>query len=35
MPALLIVILTRGWLGYQPTQEQSLMPGEIVAQPVL
>ncbi len=29
VPALLILILTRGRLGYQPSQEQSLMPGEI------
>jgi uncharacterized protein len=31
MPALLIVILTRGRLGYQPSQEQPLRPGEIDA----
>ena len=35
MPALLIVILTRGRLGYQPSQEQPLTPGEIKAQPTL
>jgi membrane protease YdiL (CAAX protease family) len=29
VPALLIVILTRGRLGYQPSQEQPLRPGEI------
>jgi hypothetical protein len=33
VPALLIVILTRGRLGYQPSQEQPLRPGEIEAQP--
>jgi membrane protease YdiL (CAAX protease family) len=33
VPALLIVILTRGRLGYQPSQEQPLAPGESEAQP--
>jgi membrane protease YdiL (CAAX protease family) len=33
VPALLIVILTRGRLGYQPSQEQPLGPGESEAQP--
>jgi len=33
--ALLILILTRGRLGYQPGQEQPLSPGEIEAQPTL
>jgi membrane protease YdiL (CAAX protease family) len=35
IPALLIIILTRGRLGYQPSQEQPLTPGEIKAQPTL
>jgi membrane protease YdiL (CAAX protease family) len=35
VPALLIVILTRGRLGYQPSQEQPLRLGEIKAQPTL
>jgi len=35
VPALLIVILTRGRLGYQPGQEQPLGPGESEAQPTL
>jgi membrane protease YdiL (CAAX protease family) len=35
MPALLIVILTRGRLGYKPSQEQSFRPGERKAQPTL
>jgi len=35
VPALLIVILTRGRLGYQPGQEQPLGPGESKAQPTL
>jgi membrane protease YdiL (CAAX protease family) len=35
VPALLIVILTRGRLGYQPGQEQSLLPGAVEAQPAL
>jgi membrane protease YdiL (CAAX protease family) len=35
VPVLLILILTRGQLGYQPDQNQSLTPGEIVAQPIL
>jgi membrane protease YdiL (CAAX protease family) len=35
VPALLIVILTRGRLGYQPSQEQPLGPGESEAQPTL
>ena len=35
VPALLIVILTRGRLGYQPGQQQPLTPGEIKAQPTL
>ncbi len=35
VPALLIVILTRGRLGYQPSQEQPLGSGEIKAQPTL
>lgn len=33
VPALLIVILTRGRLGYQPGQEQPLRTGEIEVQP--
>jgi hypothetical protein len=28
VPALLIIILTRGRLGYQPNREQKLEPGE-------
>lgn len=35
VPALLIVILTRGRLGYQPSQEQSLGPGDSETQPNL
>jgi hypothetical protein len=35
VPALLIVILTRGRLGYQAGQEQPLESGEIKAQPTL
>jgi membrane protease YdiL (CAAX protease family) len=35
VPALLIVILTRGRLGYQPSQEHLLGEGEIKAQPIL
>ncbi len=35
VPALLIVVLTRGRLGYQPGLEQPRMPGEIKAQPTL
>ena len=35
VPALLIVILTRGRLGYQPGQEHPLGPGESEAQPTL
>ena len=35
VPALLILILTRGRLGYQPSQEQPLGPGESEAQPTL
>jgi membrane protease YdiL (CAAX protease family) len=35
LPALLIVILTRGRLGYQPSQAETLGPGEIGAQPAL
>jgi len=31
--AILILILTRGRLGYQPSQEQPLRPGEFEAQP--
>jgi hypothetical protein len=31
IPALLIVILTRGRLGYQPGQEQYMRSGEIQA----
>lgn len=33
MPALLIVLLTRGRLGYQPGQEQPLISGETASQP--
>jgi hypothetical protein len=33
--ALLIVILTRGRLGYQPSQEPSLRPKQIEVQPIL
>jgi membrane protease YdiL (CAAX protease family) len=33
VPALLIVILTRGRLGYQPSREESSMPREVEAQP--
>jgi uncharacterized protein len=33
--AILILILTRGRLGYHPAQEQPLASGEIAAQPVL
>jgi uncharacterized protein len=33
VPALMILILTRGRLGYQPGQEQPLGPGESEAQP--
>ena len=35
VPALLILILTRGRLGYQPDQHQPERPGEIKAQPIL
>jgi len=35
VPALLILLLTRGRLGYQPGQEQPLGPGEVKAQPTL
>jgi membrane protease YdiL (CAAX protease family) len=35
VPALLIVILTRGRLGYEPSQQQPLGPGESEAQPTL
>jgi hypothetical protein len=35
LPALLIVILTRGRLGYRPSQAQPLGPGEMRAQPTL
>jgi uncharacterized protein len=31
MAALLIILLTRGRLAYQPSHEHSLMPGEIKA----
>jgi membrane protease YdiL (CAAX protease family) len=34
VPALLILILTRGRLGYQPDQEPSLLPAEVNAQPI-
>lgn len=33
VPALLIIILTRGRLGYQPGQQQPLKPGKLKAQP--
>jgi len=35
VPALLILILTRGQLGYRPDLEQTLKPGEVAAQPAL
>jgi len=35
VPALLILILTRGRLGYQPDQEPALQPAEVNAQPIL
>jgi uncharacterized protein len=35
VPALLILILTRGRLGYEPSREEALTPGEIKAQPTL
>ncbi len=35
VPALLILILTRGQLGYRPDLEQILKPGEVTAQPAL
>jgi membrane protease YdiL (CAAX protease family) len=35
VPALLILILTRGRLGYQPMQNPSLKPAEVEAQPSL
>jgi membrane protease YdiL (CAAX protease family) len=35
VPALLIVILTRGRLGYQPNKEQPLGPGQSEARPTL
>ncbi len=34
IPALVIVILTRGQLGYQPSQEPPVMLGEIEPQPI-
>jgi membrane protease YdiL (CAAX protease family) len=34
MLAILIVILTRGQLGYRPSQEQPLSSGEVEAQPI-
>ena len=35
VPALLIIILTRGRLGYRPSQEQFVDPGESEAQPAI
>ena len=35
VPALLILILTRGQLGYQPSREQPSSSGKVEVQPIL